>query len=122
MADAGLLRRGPEAGSASAFHVCRHRVGADKVRGGGQKLEKLVEILAEDEQAGLADILRLVVAPALGEHHEVVAVVRTLHLRHIGPRADRLEELLKQDLVVRRLLLPGGFLRRAWWRVRAPGV
>src|SRR5687768_17834853 len=65
-----------------------------------EQVEELGEVLAEDEQAGLADFPGGVVALALGDHEEVVAVIRFLHLDGIGARAHRLEKLLEEDLLL----------------------
>src|SRR5215210_3181702 len=48
--------------------------------GVGQEVEEFLEVFAEDQDLGLADLIRLRIALAFGQHQEVVAVARLLDL------------------------------------------
>jgi len=100
----GRLLLRPKAAAAALLDFFGHRVGFDEPGRLLEKVEELGEILAEDEQARLADLAGGVVALALGEHEEVVAVVGLLHLRGVRARADGLEELLEENLLLRGTL------------------
>src|SRR5687767_13133753 len=102
-------------------HLLGHRVGLDELRGRLHEAEELDEVLAVDEQARLADLARLVVPLPLREHEVVVSVGCPLHLGGVGARADRLEELLEQDLVVVRCRPTAGRLARVAMTATAAG-
>jgi hypothetical protein len=61
-------------------------------------LEELLEVLAKAKKSRLADFIGCRIAPAFGEHDEVVAVAGLFHLCSVGTRADGFEILLKKRL------------------------
>src|SRR5689334_16814471 len=70
----------------------------DELGGFVEHLEELAEILAEEEQAGLAHLAAGLVALSFSEDEKVIAVAGALHLCGIGAGANGVEELLKEDI------------------------